>query len=378
MFKAIRSLRQFNKLPEEQRLFTFFSEGPNYYRTFDLILSEFLERGIPFTYLSMDESDPGLKLASENVSTFCLGRGTGFIYFMSMIKSRVVIMTTPGLQSLTLKRSPGVDHYVHIVHSPVGISSYRKFSFDYFDTIMCSGSHQISEIRQLEQVRSAAKKNLLETGCSYMDLLKQRNDDFVDKKGDESEDTTILIAPTWGSNGILGKYGMDLIETLLDAGYKIIIRPHPQQLYSEMPLLASLKKTTASFPNVSWDENPSGHKSMTASNIMISDLSGVIFDYAFIYEKPVITLDFPLETAGFEQEDLNGTIWELDMREKLGAVVSGDNLSLIPDRVRKVLSDRKSVEKLRDIRSASLFNYGSVGKIAADQLIEIEKSLKIR
>ncbi len=322
MFTAIRTLRQFNKLPEEQRVFTFFSEGPNYYSTFALILSGFIEREIPFTYLSMEESDPGLKLASENVSTFCLGKGTGFIYFMSMIKSRVVIMRTPGLQSLTLKRSPGVEHYVHIVHAPVGISSYRKFSFDYFDTIMCSGSHQISEIRQLEQVRTAVKKNLLETGCSYMDLLKQQNDDFDDSNKGKSKDITILIAPTWGSNGLLGKYGMDLIKPLIDAGYKIIIRPHPQQVHSEKPLLDSLKKITSSFPNVYWDEDPSGHSSMAASDIMISDLSGIIFDYAFIYEKPVITLDFPLETAGFEQEDLKGTIWELDMREKLGAVVS--------------------------------------------------------
>jgi len=377
MFKTIRSLHQFNKLPKEQRIFTFFSEGANYYRTFAVILSEFIERKIPFTYLSMDESDPGLKLASENISTFCLGRGTGFIYFMSMIKADIVVMTTPGLQSLTLKRSHGVDHYVHIVHSPVGISSYRKFSFDYFDTIMCSGSHQIKEIRQLEQVRSSVKKNLLETGCSYMDLLKQRNDDFVDTKGDDSKSTTILIAPTWGLNGILGKYGMDLIKPLIDTGYKIIIRPHPQQLYSEKHLLDSLKKTTASFPNVSWDENPSGHNSMASSDIMISDMSGVIFDYAFIYEKPVITLDFPLETAGFEQEDLKEPIWELGIREELGAVVSGDSLEFLPNKVQKILSDKKSVEKIRDIRSASLFNYGSVGKTAVDQLIKIESSLKI-
>ncbi len=34
MFKVIKNLGQFHKLPEEQRRFVFFSEGPNYYSTF--------------------------------------------------------------------------------------------------------------------------------------------------------------------------------------------------------------------------------------------------------------------------------------------------------------------------------------------------------
>ena len=375
MFGVMKSLRQFNKLPGEQRRFVFFSEGPNYYSTFALLLLEFSKRDIPFTYLSMDETDPGLKLSSDRISTFCLGRGAGFIYFMSMIKAGVVIMTTPGLQTLTLKRSPGAEHYVHLVHSPVGISSYKRFSFDHFDTIMCSGPHQIREIRKLEQIRSTTEKNLLETGCAYMDLLKQNIGESGAPKGKKSGDTTVLVAPTWGRNGLLGRYGMDLIKPLADAGFKIIIRPHPQQLHSEKPLLSSLKKAVNSFSNIRWDENPSGHESMVVSDILISDQSGVIFDYAFIYEKPVITLDFPLETEGFEQEDMNGSIWELDMREGLGSVVGRDNLHLIPGKVRTILSANNSTETLKDIRSDSLFNYGFVGKVAADQLIEIAKSL---
>ena len=121
MFKAIKKLKTFNKLPQEQRRFVFFSESSNYYPTFSPIIREFRKRAIPFTYLSMDAADPGLELAAEaGISTFCLGSGVGFLYFMGMIKADVVVMTTPGLQSLSLKRSPGAAHYVHIVHAPAG------------------------------------------------------------------------------------------------------------------------------------------------------------------------------------------------------------------------------------------------------------------
>jgi len=375
MFKTIKNLGLFNSLPEEQRRFVFFSEGAHYYRTFAPVMDDLLESGIPFTYLSMNKTDPGLMIVSDNITTYYIGSGMGFVIFMSMIKARIVIMTTPGLQTLTLKRSSGVKHYVYLFHSPVGLSSYRRFSFDHFDTIMCSGEHQIQEIRQLEDTRSSTKKNLLKTGCAYIDLLEQHVRKMEITKSLGYENYTVIVAPTWGKNGVLGRFGMDLLNPLLNAGFRIIVRPHPQQIYSEKELLDSLKKATKSFHNLRWDENISGHESFSDSDILISDQSGVIFDYAFIYEKPVITIDFPLETKGFEQEDLKGNIWELNMREKLGVVFFGEDLTLIPDLVRKMLSDGNSTQKLRAVREKSLFNFGSVGKIAAKQLIEIEKSL---
>lgn len=174
MLEIMKNSKKLSSIPEEQRRFVFFSEGPNYFRTLFPVMSEFMKRRIPFTYLSMDKTDPGLKIVSEIVSSIYIGSGIGFIYIMSTLEAGIVAMTTPGLQSLTIKRSPGVKHYVHIVHSPTGMSSYRKYSFDYFDTVMCSGRHQIEELKRLESIRSLPGKNLLATGCGYMDLLKKK------------------------------------------------------------------------------------------------------------------------------------------------------------------------------------------------------------
>lgn len=130
--------------------------------------------------------------------------------------------------------------------------------------------------------------------------------------------TTVLIAPTWGRNGSLRRFGTSILNLLLDAGFKVIVRPHPQQLKSEKPLIEKLIRHLRGISGVEWDMASSGHKSMIAADIMVSDFSGVIFDFAFIYEKPVVSIDFPFESAGLEHEDLKTDIWEVEIRENLG------------------------------------------------------------
>jgi len=369
MLKAIRLLRQFHELPEEYREIVFFSEGGSYWNTMAPIIESLLEKGRALTYLTMGSKDLGLRQHSGSVASFCLGHGINPMCFMSMLRANLVIMTTPGLQTLTIKRSPAVKHYVHVIHSPTGVSFYRKFSFDHFDTVMCSGEHQIDEIRKLERIRNSKPKNLLKTGLPYMDMLSAQ---LKGSRGDsQGEGTSILLAPTWGPNGALSRYRMRLIEVLASTGLDTIIRPHPQQLKSEVSLLTELKSASAGIDSISWDFEPSGHGSMLFSDIMISDLSGVIFDYAFVYEKPVITLDYELDTKGFEHEDLEGAVWEREMAQSLGAVVSGDNLDILPKIIADTLSRKHLRDEMGELRAASIFNFGNAGRVAAEQLIEL-------
>ncbi len=376
MFKTMGLLKRFNKLPEKFRNIVFFSEGPNYWNTMVPVVESLLEKGVAFSYLSMQDDDPGLHIDSELCEGFCIGDGSGFFYFMSMLQANVVLMTTPGLQTLSLKRSKGVSHYIHLVHAPVGMALYRKNSFDFFDTVMCSGSHQIDDLRKLEAKRKTKSKVLLKTGCPYMDVLKQKVESSETRQRMPSEPYTVLVAPTWGTNGALGRYGMKLVEPLIQANFDIIIRPHPQQMRSEQKLLSELKQVTKKSQAIKWDENPSGHQSMAAADILISDCSGIRFDFAFIYEKPVITLDFNLVSENLELEDLGEPVWEKEISRKLGLVVSDIDLDSLPQKIHGLLAREGLKDNLRRLRKDSLFNYGNSGPIAANQIISIAEMSK--
>ncbi len=59
-------------------------------------------------------------------------------------------------------------------------------------------------------------------GAPYLDeLLKNINS----KKAKED---SILIAPSWGPNGLLIKFGRKIIDSLKKLNYNIIVRPHLQ------------------------------------------------------------------------------------------------------------------------------------------------------
>ncbi len=366
-------LKDFKKSPEEFRKIVFFSEGKSYWNTFSGTIDYLIKQKQPCSYITMESDDPGLDVESDLIQPYYIGNGLNLMLFMNMLEADVVVMTTPGLGSLNIKRSPGVKHYIHIVHSPTDMTYYRKYSFDHFDTIMCSGKHQIKTLRKLEKIRGTKEKDLLETGCAYMDILANKLKNGV-KPNETADSKTILFAPTWGNNGALSLLGSSIIKPLAEAGFHIIIRPHPQQFRSEMSLITQIKKELKKYGNIEWDDNPSGHNSLLKADIMISDMSGVIFDFAFIYLKPVISLDFKVDVNGKEAEDLGHEAWELDIRSKLGLLYNPSDS--ITDLVSSLSSVEYSRESLLQLRNQSVFNWNNTGPVAGKQILEILNRLQ--
>ena len=157
------------------------------------------------------------------------------------------------------------------------------FSLDYYDAVLLTGEFQIQEIRELEQKRNLPAKDIEVVGCTYMDVLKEQLDQAP--KG-QHDGFTVLLAPSWGASSLLVRYGSRIIDSLLNTGYRIIIRPHPQSFRSDKEIMDELQKKYPDSDRISWDSNPSNFDSLNASDIMISDYSSSFFDYA-ICNKPM-------------------------------------------------------------------------------------------
>ncbi|MCL1889032.1 MAG: hypothetical protein FWF99_00815, partial [Desulfovibrionaceae bacterium] len=61
--------------PQSPGGLVFYSEGRQYWTTFQPVLEELEARGEAVLYLSSDEQDPGLRRAWRHISTRCLGMG---------------------------------------------------------------------------------------------------------------------------------------------------------------------------------------------------------------------------------------------------------------------------------------------------------------
>ena len=242
----------------------------------------------------------------------------------------------PGLDVYQLKRSRGVKHYCHLLHDVGDATCYRLFGLDYFDSVLLSGEYQIAGIRELELKRDIAEKELAVVGSTYLDALGPIAESVRDAR---SAEFTVLVAPSWGPSGILARYGSSLLDPLVKTGYRVVIRPHPQSRVSEASMLASLEKRYASSENVEWDSTRENVGVLSRANVMISDFSGVIFDYAFLFNRPFVYLNQDFDPRPYDAFDSGVKPWKFSAFSEIGREITPIDFPGIGAILKSVVAD---------------------------------------
>lgn len=348
-----------------------FSEGRQYFSSFKPLLDELARRRIPCTYLSMDPDDPTLQLGGELVDARCIGGGPMAWAVMSHLEASVCLTTTPGVDVLPFKRSKRTAKYIHFVHSPTDKAFNKPYSFDYFDSVLLNGPHQVRTLSHLEQLRGTRRKALPLCGCVYYDYMVAKRDALP---ASPEKRLNVLVAPTWGRNGLLARFGDRILCLLLEAGFDVTLRPHPQSYISEQPLIEWLRKQLSQYPNLRWDNETDALGAMNRSDVMVSDISGVVFDYAFLFQKPVISVHFEPDKRGTEANDIPYQPWELTVLDTIGKQVDEDDIAAIPAHIKVLLGDEKKRTGIRDLREESVVNFGNAASSVID---EVEKVLVV-
>ena len=358
--------------PDSNHTLVLYSDGKQYTGTFRPILQELARRKISCLYLSSDPEDPLLGFAAERIETKNIGKSYAAWAYLSTLRADVVVMTTPGLDVLQIKRSKHVGHYSHVIHAPTDKAFNRPYSFDYFDSVFLCGSHQERSIRTLEAIRNSKPKHLILAGCVYYDELAAAfRQSASEARGPSDGALRALVAPTWGKNGLLTRYGLRVIKPLIDAGFRVTVRPHPQSHTAEPEILARLQGETGDYPNLQWDDSTSPLAAMQEADILVSDISGIIFDYCFLTERPVVTLDFQPEKRGFEASDLPYEPWELTMLDVVGRRIGESDFDRIPEIVTQEAGDSSRREKIRALRDEFVVNFGCAAGPVVDELVKL-------
>lgn len=347
-----------------------YGESANYWATFHPLLEEFGRRGEKVEYLTSSENDPCFSASlPANITCRYIGTGNKAYTYLNFIKADVMVLTTPGVGTLQIRRSKGVRKYIHVLHSVGDIHYYKYFSFDDYDAVLCNGDYQVKSLRALEALRGTKAKNLPIAGCPYLDGLVGRKNSLGETTPDPD---CILIAPTWGKLSMFNRSGSEVPRILAEAGFKVILRPHPQSYISDIDLMERMETELKGCDNITWDKNPDGFASLSKASLMISDFSSVIFDFAFVFLRPVITmLDENQSPDGFEAFDLDHIRWNTSVLNHLGPVLTTSDLSGLPELVRQTLAEKNNAERIRELRDADIANFGCAAKPVVDEILKI-------
>ncbi len=349
---------------------TFYAESAAYWTTFRPILVALEKLGVQSSYLTSDEKDPVFASGLKCVHPRFIGKSNTAYTALGFLQTKVLVLTTPGIDVLQIRRSPGVGRYVHVVHAVGDIHTYKLFSFDYYDAVYCAGPGQVKSLRALEALRGTRPKELPQLGCPYLDGLVERA-----RKAASPEEGTVIVAPTWGRNGLLTRTGAMIPKMLAQAGFRVILRPHPQSFVSEPELMEQLAQELSPFDNVQWDRHPDGFASLSRAQLMVSDISGVIFDFAFVFLRPVVSVGAGPLKDGFEAWEIPHEAWEMSALDTLGKrILPGEENSVV-DAVRSLLaSEDRAREKILSLREQNVVNFGEAGMPIAKALVaEVER-----
>lgn len=277
-----------------------YAENGHYYSTFRPLLEEFIRNRKEVFYVTSDSNDPVFALDSEYVRTICPGNQYRTFAFLNGITADIVVSTTPHLDIYMWKRSRNVKRYVHVFHDPGSIDTYEKYGLSFYDVIIGAVPECEMSQKWLDEKRGLPPKSYYTAGCMYLDLLVAERDSL--KRSVPGR--CVLYAPSWGARSSLRTCGEDIIAGLLDAGWTVIFRPHPQSLTVDGDRMARIKNRFCSGGRFIIDTNPSGMESMVNSDILISDFSGIIFDYSVLFGRPVLLAGGGAALSGYEAEDL--------------------------------------------------------------------------
>ena len=330
-------------------------------------------------YLSSDLLDPLYVKPLENLNAYFIGSGCVRTFVFKKMRAGVLAMTMPDLETFHIKRSAYVHHYNYFHHSLVSTHMvYRTGAFDNFDSIMSVGPYHEDEIREWERQKRLPKKQVFKHGSPPLDMLmqagkKNRSDMLKSKKGI----TNVLLAPSWGPNGLLEAQGCEIISILLNAGYFVRLRPHPRTRHLSPKVINNIRQMFEDNRNFEIDEDISNHDALLSSDIMISDWSGVAMEFAFGLGRPVVFIDVARKVNNPEYTKISMIPIEVWYREHVGMVLSSEQLESLPQTLNGLVEDRERVEKkINALRKQLFYNLGCSARRGAEILMRTLHEVK--
>jgi hypothetical protein len=299
----------------------------------------------------------------EGVSVF-----DGLPRALSYLYAKLIYSPQSGFRRSILNNKDCIT--VHAIHSLVGIEGvYQEDAFDDYDYIMCAGPHHVSDFRALSEKRSVLKgKFLVPAGYPKLDLALSW---AGNRRLKESRITapTIIYAPTYVypvNEGLasLRSHGAQIVQSLVDAGYNVIFRPHPVSMKGvDRNLVLEITKTYQNQKFFKLDTAKDYKKSFEQADLMVTDLSGTGFTFSLSFKKPTIFVCFqPAAELG-----LKGI--QFDDRNKIGGVAR--TLEEMIDLIIKLFAADSIPQQIADYREKNFFNVGKSDIYIAEALLSI-------
>ena len=373
--------RRFFKVANKHLVF--YAEGGGYYKYFQSVIEYLLAHSnVTIHYVTNDPADAILRSENPRLRGYYIGK-VRIIPLMMKMDADMVVMTTPDLDTYQLKRSyvrKDVE-YVYLDHGPTSVHMcYRKGAFDAFDTIMANGPFQVAEHRATEKLYGLKEKRMVESGYPLLDTLLNADGS---PRGESSQNPKkrIMIANSHQPDNIFDSCLDSLVSALLAPDREIVIRPHPQYVRRNPAKMEAIVARYANTSGVVLETDFSRPSTMDKSDVLVTDWSGIAYEFAFKTRRPVLFVDTPMKVVNPEWKRIGITPTDISFRSEVGVAVKPSDGEAASRAVDEMLANPdKFASRIDALLKANFYNPGRAGEVAGayilDSLIAKRKGTK--
>ena len=380
--KGKRSLDQIKKEKEDYKKFfkivnkklVFYSESNGFYKYYKGIIEYILNNtNITIHYITSDYNDKIFELEKENdqIKAYYIEEKK-LITLMMKMDADVVVMTMPDLQNYHIKRSyvrKDIE-YIYIPHAMDSLNlTMREASMNHYDTVFVTGKHQKEEADRTNSVYGLKSRKIFNWGYSLLDDMIE---EYNKNKKKESKQKNVLIAPSWQKDNIIDLCLEDILNNIKGEDYKVIVRPHPQQVRHMKEKFEKLKEEYKKYSNIEIQTDFSSNNTVFDADVMITDWSGIAYEYAFTTKKPVIFINTPMKIMNPEYKNIGVEPFNIWARDSLGKSLDLKDINQINKVINDMLKNNKKYYKeIEKFTNEYVYNLGTSAEKGAQYIIKV-------
>jgi YidC/Oxa1 family membrane protein insertase len=356
----------------------FYSEASGFYKYYQNIIQELLARtNVQIHYVTSDPDDQVFALAEKEprLHPYYIGERRLITLFMKM-DADMVVMTMPDLETYHIKRSyvrKDIE-YVYVFHGMFsGLITLRKGALDHFDTLLTPTPGFEEEMRAWNRVNHLPDQKMVPCGYGVIDNMAAQ---YQAMEKVEHDPKTVLIAPSWQEGNILESCGTNLFEPLLEAGYDVTVRPHPQYIRRYPQKLERLMADCKGYDETRFrfQLNFSSNETVFSSDLVVTDWSNIGYEYAMATTKPVLFINTPRKIVNEAWTEADAEKYAPDdkIRSLIGITLNPEDVrTQAAQAVDTLIAGRAQyAQTLETVRRERLYHFGESGKYGAQYLIE--------
>ena len=377
--KEKRTKEQIKKEKEDYKKFfkivnkhlVFYSESNDFYKYYKNIIEYILNKtNIVIHYITSDYNDNIFNMAKENkqIKAYYIEEKK-LITLMMKMDADVVVMTMPDIDNYHIKRSYVRKNitYIYIPHGIDSINLTQRYkSINGYDVLFASGKYQKEEAKAIYKQFNLDRKII---PCGYPLL-----DDMLNNYKEKTKTThnkSILIAPSWQKDNICDLCLEQLIDELLkNNNYTITVRPHPQEIKHKKEKFILLKEKYKENKQIIIQTDFSSNNSVLDADLLITDWSGIAYEYAFTTKKPVLFINTPMKIMNPHYKDIKIKPYTIWSREIIGKSIETNKIKDVNKIIKELINNKKYAKNITNLLHDSIYNIGHSGEVGAKFIIE--------